>query len=109
MWDGKTNSVSALTRILFRVATLAGVLIASSATASLAADTFALQTESISAGGAQPIGNSCSRLFASIGQPAPGFSESADHAISVESGFQAIAADGPRDTIFFSGFEGCIP
>lgn len=88
---------------------LAGALIACCATAGLAAGTYTLQTEAISAGGAQSIGNSCSRLYASIGQPAPGLSESSDQTISVESGFQAIAADGPGDTIYFSGFEGCVP
>jgi hypothetical protein len=74
---------------------------------SLAADSFTLDVQVIDAGGAVTIGNSCSRLQASIGQPAPGYS--AGGGFSLVSGFQAIASAGNADALFFDGFEGCNP
>ena len=54
--------------------------------------------------GAKTRSSSCYRLSASIGQAAPGYSNSATY--SIKAGFQA-AAPANRDEIFFDGFEGC--
>jgi hypothetical protein len=72
-----------------------------------AADIFTLDASVIDAGSLLTIGNSCSRLRASIGQPAPGYSQGGT--FSLVSGFQAIASASNADTLFFDGFEGCKP
>ena len=75
---------------------------------SLFADSgFALDAQLVDAGSAMTIGNSCSRLAASIGQPAPGSSSGGGFVL--DAGFWAIASTGGDDTLFFDGFEGCRP
>jgi len=71
------------------------------------ADTFAVDAYVIDSGSAVAIGNNCSRLQASVGLPAPGYSQGG--AFSLVSGFQAIASASNADTLFFDGFEGCKP
>jgi hypothetical protein len=75
--------------------------------ASLAADVFTFDAYAIDTGSSATTGNSCSRLSASIGQTATGFSSGGGFDLS--SGFQAIVATSPGDAIFFDGFEGCKP
>ncbi|MBS0569073.1 MAG: hypothetical protein JSS28_00550 [Proteobacteria bacterium] len=92
-----------LTRPGLQTVVLAAVFTAcTNAAAQYVIDVYAIDT-----GGATPAGNSCSRLTASAGQAATGFSSGGGFSLS--SGFQAIVASGPGDTIFFDGFEGCQP
>jgi hypothetical protein len=72
-----------------------------------AADIFTLDAHIINAGSALAVGNSCSRLQASIGETASGYSTGGG--FSLVAGFQAIAAAGKADTLFFDGFQGCVP
>jgi hypothetical protein len=53
------------------------------------------------------IGNACSRLLATIGQPAPGFSSGGG--FTLNAGFRSIVPAGDGDTIFFDGTEECRP
>jgi hypothetical protein len=55
--------------------------------------------------GAPVSGNSCSRLSATLGEPAAGFSSGGGFSLS--AGFQSMFAAG--DNLFFDGFEGCRP
>ncbi len=55
--------------------------------------------------GGKPLKNSCFRLAGTVGQPAPGYSSSANY--SVNAGFWAAVPTKTRDEIFFNGFEGC--
>ena len=68
---------------------------------------FVIDTYAIDNAGANMAGNSCSRMSASVGQTATGFSSGGEFSLS--SGFQAIVAATPGDTIFFDGYEGCKP
>jgi hypothetical protein len=77
------------------------------AAASGSAQTYVIDVSAISNGSAGNIGNSCSRLGATFGEPAPGFSSGGGFDLS--AGFQSIVAAGPGDTLFFDGFEGCKP
>ncbi|MEP6484985.1 MAG: hypothetical protein ABJB01_11095 [Rudaea sp.] len=58
----------------------------------------------VNAGG-KALRNSCFHLSGTVGQPAPGYSSSANY--SVNAGFWAAAPTTNRDEIFFNGFEGC--
>lgn len=58
----------------------------------------------ISSGGAK-LHNSCYRVSGTIGQTAPGFSDSAGY--SVTAGFWVAAPTTHLDEIYFNGFEAC--
>jgi hypothetical protein len=81
----------------------AGVLFAP---ATLADSEFTIVNAVIVGGSATTLGNSCSRLSATIGQPAVGYSSGGTFSIS--SGFWAVSPDA-GDSLFFDGFEGCTP
>ena len=69
---------------------------------------WVIDVSAIGSGSATNIGNSCSRLSATIGEPAPGYSSGGG--FDLFAGFQSIvAADSGGDSLFFDGFEGCIP
>lgn len=92
-----------------RLGALAVVLVCAGAAALAyaAPPTMLLDASSIGNGSAVTAANSCSRLFATIGEPVAGFSSGG--AFALGTGFQTIAAAGPSDTLFFDGFEGCKP
>lgn len=76
--------------------------------AALAADPpVVVLTQAIVSGSSVTIDNSCSRLTATIGQPAPGFAAGGGFTLMV--GFQAGLPLGAGDTIFFAGLEECAP
>jgi len=76
--------------------------------AALAADPpFIVVTQAIASGSSATVGNSCSRLTATIGQPAPGFA--AGGAFTLKVGFQAGLPPGAGDTISFAGLEEGAP
>jgi len=91
-------------RVVFAAA---GFAACGAMSASRAGAPFAIDAQAIGAGSARATGNSCSRLTATIGEPAPGFSSGGGFELS--AGFQAIVAAAPPDAIYFDGFEGCIP
>jgi len=64
-------------------------------------------TQAVVSGSSVTVDNSCSRLTATIGQPAPGFATGGGFTLLV--GFQAGLPRGAGDTIFFSGLEDCAP
>jgi len=64
-------------------------------------------SHAILSGNARWIGNSCSRLVASVGQPTPGFS--AGGGFTLSAGFRVVVPAGDGDTIFFSSVEECLP
>ena len=66
-----------------------------------------LISQTILSGSAGWIGNSCSRLSASIGQPAPGFSFGGGFTLS--AGFRAVVPAKDGEAIFFDGMEECSP
>jgi len=68
---------------------------------------FTLISQTILSGSAGWIGNSCSRLTASIGQPAPG--SSFGGGFTLTTGFRAVIPAGDGETIFFDGVEECSP
>jgi hypothetical protein len=92
---------------IMRYAVAVGIACFVFAIPSRAVAPFAIDAYAVDSGGARVAGNSCSRLTASAGQTATGFSSGGGFDLS--SGFQAIVATGPGDTIFFDGFEGCQP
>ncbi len=71
------------------------------------ADSFSIDAQVIVSGSAITIGNSCSRMQASIGQPAPGSSSGGGYNLS--AGFWAIVPATGTDAVFFDSFEGCRP
>lgn len=71
------------------------------------ADTFVLQYATVASGTANPMSNGCSRLSASIGDVAPGYSSGASY--SLFAGFNATIPATGGDALFFDGFEECIP
>ncbi len=71
----------------------------------VAADSFSIDAQVIVSGSAITIGNGCSRMQASIGQPAPGSSSGGGYNLS--AGFWAVVPATGGDTLFFDGFEGC--
>lgn len=90
-----------------RTVLLVGGLCAGATASSGPVAPFVIDAYVIDSGGASTAGNSCSRLTSSIGQPASGFSLGGGFALS--AGFQAIAAAGGDDVVYFDGFEGCQP
>jgi hypothetical protein len=66
-----------------------------------------LIAQTILSGSSARIGNSCSRLRAAIGQPAPGFSTGGG--FTLNAGFASIVPARDGDTIFFDGTEECRP
>ena len=66
-----------------------------------------LISQTILSGSAGWIGNSCSRLTASIGQPVPG--SSFGGGFTLTTGFRAVIPAGDGETIFFDGVEECSP
>lgn len=64
-------------------------------------------SQTVLSGNAGWIGNSCSRLVASVGQPVAGFS--AGGGFTRSAGFRAVAPAGDGDTIFFDSMEECLP
>ena len=66
--------------------------------------TYSIDIHRVSTGGGS-LSNACYRLNGSVGQPAPGYSDSAT--FSVNAGFwPAVAVDRP-DQLFFSSMERC--
>ena len=88
-------------------AAFAAVLAGTLAAAHAADSPFVVPTHAIVSGSSVTVGNSCSRLTATIGLPAPGYS--AGGAFTLKVGFQAGLAPRAGDTIFFSGLEECVP
>jgi hypothetical protein len=84
----------------------AGAIVCATALAH-AANPYRIDVFAISSGSAVNAANPCSRLSATIGEPAPGFSSGGGFDLS--AGFQSIIAADVRDTLFFGGFEECLP
>ena len=72
-----------------------------------AGQTDTLVAQTVLAGSPLTIGNSCSRLIADLGQPAPGFSSGGNFSLS--AGFIDTVPAAGGDTIFFDGGEACHP
>ncbi len=67
--------------------------------------TYSVDWHVITSAGLLHAHNNCFDLSGTAGQPAPGYSNSADY--QVISGFWTAAPKSGRDAIFFNGFEVC--
>ena len=94
-------------RGVYPVAALLATL--ASATPRLLAQTYSVNSGSISAVSGVRIQNPCFHLTGEIGRPALGFSSTSpvDPAYSAYSGFWTVALAQNPDEIFFSGYEAC--
>jgi hypothetical protein len=68
---------------------------------------YMIDAHAFDSAGASVSSNACSHLTASIGQAATGFSIGGGFDLS--TGFQAIVASDPGDSLFSNGFEECRP
>ena len=73
---------------------------------SFAGAPFVLSSYVIGNGSQARAGNACSRLIATLGEPVAGVTSGGSFVL--EAGFLATTQDA-RDTLFFDGFEGCVP
>lgn len=73
----------------------------------VAAQTFSIPNHAIVNAGSATGSNGCSRLTATVGEATAGYSGNAT--FSLLAGFQATVPATGGDTLYFHGFEGCVP